>query len=121
MGEECICANGTLYGICSATLSAVRNHKRWLTALSLVIVLALLLIEASAEAAQSAAYKAATTRWQAASDGFAGWTRSGLAPDRAGALLLDPATALPATDPYAPRSYGGRNFYNGGRHVVGEA
>jgi hypothetical protein len=99
----------------------MRDYRRWLTAITLVIVLALLPMEADGAAAQTSAYKASTTRWSAASSGFATWSVSGAALDRDGGVLLDPETALPGTDPYAVRSYGGRNFYNGGRHVVGEA
>jgi hypothetical protein len=99
----------------------MRVYKRWLPALTLFIVVSLLPMEADDATAQASAYKASTTRWSAASSGFGSWTRSGVALTRDGDLLLDPSTALPAIDPYAPRTYSGRNFYNGGRHVVGEA
>jgi hypothetical protein len=66
-------------------------------------------------------YQAAMTRWRAGDGGFAAWERTGvvLAPD--GSLRLDPATAQAGTDPYPPGGYNGRNFYNGGAFIVGEA
>ena len=71
--------------------------------------------------AAKSAYQTGFSRWRAADEGFDGWQRAGvdLAPD--GALRLDPATVLPASDPYPPGGYNGRNFYNGGSFLVGEA
>ena len=56
----------------------MRDPKRWLTALTLVLAVSLLPMEANDASAQSSAYKTATTRWRAAADGFDGWSLSGL-------------------------------------------
>jgi hypothetical protein len=71
--------------------------------------------------AASMPYQTAMTRWRAADGGFASWERSGVVLGPEGSLLLDPATAEPGTDPYPAGGYNGRNFYNGGAFVVGEA
>src|SRR5512132_962310 len=71
--------------------------------------------------AASPPYQTALTRWRASEGGFASWERAGvvLAPD--GSLALEPATAQPGTDPFPAGGYNGRNFYNGGAFIVGEA
>jgi hypothetical protein len=60
-------------------------------------------------------------RWRATAGDFAGWQRVGTRLSASGALELDPATALTESDPYAPGTYYGRNYYNGGTFQVGEA
>ena len=87
-------------------------------ALALVVLLATGLAAPVTGHAEDA-YQAGYLRWRAAEGGFAGWTTSGslLLPD--GTLTLDPATAVPHQD--AAGAYQGRNFYNGGPYVVGEA
>ena len=77
-------------------------------------------IAAAAQAAPSS-YRTALTRWAGRSGGFASWTRSGVELGADGSLVLDPATARPGTDPFPAGGYHGRNFYNGGSFVVGEA
>jgi hypothetical protein len=77
--------------------------------------------------AQNASYRTATTRWRAADGDFAAWQRSGVTLTSArlridnGRLALDPRSATSGTDPYGRGGYFGRNFYNGGSFVVGEA
>ena len=71
--------------------------------------------------AASPPYQTALTRWRAGDDGFASWARNGVSLAADGSLALDPATATPGTDPFPPGGYNGRNFYNGGAFVVGEA
>jgi Peptidase_C39 like family len=66
-------------------------------------------------------YATAFTKWRAADGGFAGWERDGVALAADGTLGLDPATAESGTDPYPPGTYNGRNYYNGGSFLVGEA
>ena len=66
-------------------------------------------------------YQTALTRWRAADGAFAGWQRAGVVIGADGALAIDPATATPGTDPFPAGGYNGRNFYNGGSFVVGEA
>lgn len=82
----------------------------------LALFVALALAPLSARAGQSA-----FTRWHAQAGGFASWQRSGVALGTDGVLVLDPGTAQAGTDPYAPGSYNGGNFYNGGGFLVGEA
>jgi hypothetical protein len=71
--------------------------------------------------AAPAPYRTALTRWRAAEAGFADWQRAGTTVASDGSLALDPATAAPGTDPFPAGGYNGRNFYNGGSFVVGEA
>jgi len=59
--------------------------------------------------------------WRAADNGFENWSLSGVRLDASGALELDPLTARPGSDPYAAGAYNGRNYYNGGSYLVGEA
>jgi Peptidase_C39 like family len=66
-------------------------------------------------------YTTGFTKWQAADSSFAGWERDGVGLAADGTLSLDRATADPGTDPYPPGTYNGRNYYNGGSFLVGEA
>jgi peptidase C39-like protein len=66
-------------------------------------------------------YQAAVTRWRGSDGGFSAWGLTGVVLGADGALRLDPATAASGTDPYPPGGYNGRNFYNGGAFIVGEA
>jgi hypothetical protein len=66
-------------------------------------------------------YTTGFTNWRAVDGGFTDWQRDGVALAADGTLSLDPATADPDTDPYPPGSYNGRNYYNGGSFLVGEA
>ncbi len=86
----------------------------------LLVLLICLILAAPIEVARPL-YQTGFIRWRAADDGFDGWQRIGV--DRAsdGTLRLDPATAIPGSDPYPPGGYNGHNFYNGGSFVVGEA
>jgi hypothetical protein len=59
--------------------------------------------------------------WLAGEGDFAGWQRSGVRLSANGELVLDSATAVSETDPYAPGTYHGGNFYTGGTYWVGEA
>jgi hypothetical protein len=59
-------------------------------------------------------------RWQAARGDFSSWQRTGVALAADGSLQLNPSTAVAGTDPYAPGTYNGGNFYNGGSFRVGE-
>lgn len=70
--------------------------------------------------AKETVYKTGFTHWRAAADGFAGWTFDGVS-TVGGALKLDLAAATPGTDPYPAGGYYGRNYYNGGNFLVGEA
>jgi hypothetical protein len=69
----------------------------------------------------SAPYTTGFARWRGADGAFAGWQLAGVAVAADGTLRLDPARATPGTDPFGPGGYTGRNFYNGGAFVVGEA
>jgi uncharacterized protein YvpB len=87
--------------------------------LLMITLLSLPMLSTNAQAAPP--YKAETTLWRAADSQFASWQRDAvsLLPD--GTLRLDPRSAHPGTDPYAPGKYKSGNFYNGGTFVVGEA
>ena len=94
-------------------------RPRLLINVALVVVLGL---TATAPVhAASTPYQTGLVRWDAATSGFAGWTRSGVQLAADGTLQLDPATASAATDPYPPGGYNGHNFYNGGNFLVGMA
>jgi hypothetical protein len=66
-------------------------------------------------------YTTGFTNWRAVDGGFTDWQRDGVALAADGTLSLDPATADPDTDPYPLGGYNGRNYYNGGSFLVGEA
>jgi hypothetical protein len=70
--------------------------------------------------AKGSAYRTGFARWRAADGAFSGWARSGVALGL-GVLQLDLQGASAGTDPYSVGGYNGRNFYNGGSFVVGEA
>ena len=66
-------------------------------------------------------YQTAMTQWRASDGGFESWALSGIVLGPGGSLALDRATAASGTDPHGPGGYYGRNFYNGGAFLVGEA
>jgi hypothetical protein len=73
-----------------------------------------------AGAAPGDTYQTALFRWRAAdTPGFADWEVVGAVRTPAGHLALDPASAQAGSD--AAGAYQGRNFYNGGAYMVGEA
>lgn len=94
-------------------------HSRRL--INVVLVMILGLVATAPAHAVSAPYQTGLTRWDAATSGFAGWTRAGVTLAADGSLQLDPPTASAATDPYPPGGYNGHNFYNGGSFLVGMA
>lgn len=65
-------------------------------------------------------YRTGLTRWQATTNGFNGWSGSGIQISADG-LRLDPASARAETDPYPAGGYNGGNYYTGGAYIVGEA
>jgi hypothetical protein len=82
-----------------------------------VLALVVGLMSAGAAAGKKGTgYQTGFDRWRAADDGFAGWTfdHTALA---GGAIVLAGGTA--GTD--VPGAFNGRNMYNGGSYVVGEA
>jgi hypothetical protein len=98
----------------------------WLVALPLVLLVA----AHGASPAQArlipakggtGGYRTGFDRWRAAEGGFAHWSRSGVSLNPDGSLSLDPASAQPGSDPYPPGGYNGRNYYNGGSFLAGEA
>jgi hypothetical protein len=91
------------------------------TLVLLALVCAIGLAATAPAGAASAPYQTGFTRWRAADNGFAGWTLSGVKRDATNALQLDSSTATSGTDPYGPGGYNGKNFYNGGSFLVGEA
>jgi hypothetical protein len=96
-------------------MSHIRIFARGLIALALV---ALLVTPASAK---GNVYTTGFTRWRAADGGFSSWQRSGVSLAADGSLQFDLQTAQAGSDPYPAGGYNGRNFYNGGNFVVGEA
>lgn len=87
----------------------------------LLLILVCFVVPAVPTHAAATPYQTAWTRWRAAEGGFGSWTLAGVAIATDGALTLDPANAAAGTDPYPAGGYHGRNFYNGGAFVVGEA
>ncbi|RPI92897.1 MAG: peptidase C39 family protein, partial [Chloroflexi bacterium] len=77
-------------------------------------------VVASAQA-KEAVYQTGFDEWLAAEGDFAGWQQSGARLNENGELVLDPATAVLETDPYAAGTYYEGNFYTGGTYWVGEA
>jgi hypothetical protein len=67
-----------------------------------------------------AAYQTGFVRWRATEQAFRDWSLHGVTLTPDGLLELDPARAVPGTDPYAPGTYSGGNYYNGGSFLVGE-
>jgi hypothetical protein len=94
-----------------------------MTARSWLALAVLLAFVESAQAAgrEGTVYRTANDRWRASSAGFASWTLDAVNVGPDGTLQLDPARAIAGTDPHPAGQYRGRNFYNGGRFVVGEA
>ena len=66
-------------------------------------------------------YQTGFVRWRAAEDGFASWELNGVAVNASGEIEFLETTATSGTDPYAPGTYNGHNYYNGGNFFVGEA
>ncbi len=95
------------------------RHPRPLINIALVVLIGL--AAAGPARAVGTAYQTGLAHWDAATHGFAGWSRTGVTLAADGTLQLDPQMATGATDPYAPGSYYGHNFYNGGSFVVGMA
>jgi hypothetical protein len=95
------------------------SHPRPLIVLLLVVVLSGAAMPPAS--AVSTPYQTGLAHWDAAGNGFSGWTRSGVTVAGDGTLRLDGGTAAAATDPYPPGGYNGHNFYNGGSFFVGSA
>lgn len=92
-----------------------------------VAAVGLLLLMAPAQAMASPvtagqkAYETSLLRWRASAGQFNSWSRQGTALTPAGALTLDPATAVAGVDPFGPGGYRGGTYYNGGTFLVGQA
>lgn len=89
--------------------------------MALCVLFASLVCAAAPADAAGPAYRTGFARWRAADGGFAAWQLAGVRRAADGTLQINQATAAPGTDPYPPGGYNGRNFYNGGSFVVGEA
>jgi hypothetical protein len=96
----------------------MNNHRR--SAFMLSLLAFLLSTHLPGEAAASD-YRTGFSRWRAIENGFRGWERRGIALASNGALRLEVQNAQPSRDPVAAGAYHGRNFYNGGTFMVGEA
>ncbi len=66
-------------------------------------------------------YQTGFQLWQGSAGEFSAWEKNATTLAASGALVLDPSTAHPGTDSYAPGTYYGGNYYNGGSYVYGEA
>ncbi len=87
-----------------------------------MVILLILTAVTPASAKDKEGYQTAFVEWRASDGGFSsGWSLSGVQLAADGELQLDPATALPGSDPYAPGAYYGGNYYNGGTFIAGEA
>jgi hypothetical protein len=95
-------------------------HLR-LPAAVLCLFVCLALLTPAVSTANKSVYQTDFVPWRAAESGFAAWQGDGVSLADDGTLQLDPATALPDSDPYHAGGYYGRNFYNGGSFLVGEA
>src|SRR5215217_3759097 len=98
------------------------THLRLPTSmLCLFVCFALLAPAANAAEKTSSVYRTGFTRWRAADGGFAAWQRDGVSLAADGRIQFDPMAAHPGSDSYPAGGYYGRNFYNGGGFLVGEA
>ena len=86
-----------------------------------LIALFICLLSMTPASAKTATYSTGFVRWRAVDGGFAAWQRDGVRLAADGKLQFDPLTAQSGSDPYPAGGYYGRNFYNGGRFLVGEA
>src|SRR5687768_13793435 len=66
-------------------------------------------------------YKTQNVIWRAAERQFSDWTLRGTRLSAEGALALDPEGLQPGKDIHKPGGYNGRNFFNGGDFLAGEA
>jgi hypothetical protein len=80
---------------------------------------------ASAKGKGDGGYQTGFVRWratdEAADKNFSNWMLSGVQLNGAGELTLNTATAIAGTDPFGVGGYNGKNYYNGGSFLVGEA
>jgi hypothetical protein len=88
--------------------------------LSILLIMATLAPAAAAKSGGSA-YQTGFISWRAADNGFAGWTLNGVQINTNHELEFQQTSASAGTDPYAPGTYNGGNYYNGGSFLVGEA
>jgi len=92
-----------------------------LARITMIIIVIFALVPSVAAKKGGSGYETGFIRWRAADNGFTGWSLNGVHRNASGALEFDGATASPGTDPYAPGTYNGANYYNGGSFFVGEA
>ena len=88
----------------------------------LVGVIMLGMVSSASAKSKGGGYRTGFTRWRATSGDFSTWTRkAGTTINADGSLGFDADTAQSGNDPYPPGGYNGRNYYNGGSYLVGEA
>lgn len=95
-----------------------RAQTTFRLAVTLAIVLSL--AAGTTASAKDTSYQTGLETWRGSSGDFAGWTTDGGVSLVDGSFVLN-EHAQPASDPYAPGTYYGGNYYNGGPFVVGEA
>lgn len=97
----------------------MKNMLLTLARIALIGVLMLNTVSSvSAKGKGEGEYQTGFVRWRGADNEFASWTVTGVKLN-GGALELDPDTASGGTDPAG--GYKGKNYYNGGSYLVGEA
>jgi hypothetical protein len=99
----------------------MKNEILTLVRITLISTLMLSIVSSVSAKGESGEYKTGFIRWRATEGGFGQWTLNGGVKLNRGELKFDGATAIMGTDPYAPGSYNGGNYYNGGSFFVGEA
>jgi peptidase C39-like protein len=98
----------------------MKNEILTLVRISLIGTLMLSIVSSVSAKGESGEYKTGFIRWRAAEGGFGQWTlNGGVMLNASGALEFDVATASSGIDPLG--GYNGRNYYNGGPYLVGEA
>jgi len=99
----------------------MKNEILTLARIMLISTLILSMVSSVSAKGSGGPYQTGFVRWRAAENGFDDWTLSGVQRNASGELEFDSATAIPGTDPYGLGNYNGRNYYNGGSFLVGEA
>lgn len=99
----------------------MKNEILTFARIALIGILMLTTVSSVSAKGEGGAYQTGFIRWRAADNGFSSWALLNGVKLKGGRLEFNAATASPGTDPYAPGTYNGGNYYNGGSFFVGEA
>jgi hypothetical protein len=99
----------------------MKNEILTLVRMALISALMLTMVSSASAKGEGGGYQTGFIRWRAADNGFSSWTLLNGVKLKGGKLEFNAATASLGTDPYAPGSYNGGNYYNGGSFSIGEA